>query len=270
MSFSTPPHAPPAGEPLLSMDGARATLTLRRPAHRNRLHDEDLRALLAHFERINADPAVRVLVLRALPTPGMPVFCAGYHVGEFDAAPDAGERISFEQVPDALEQLRPLTVCALGGSVFGGATDLALACDLRAGVHGMRLRMPAAALGLHYYPSGLRRYLARTRAGFVRRAFLTAHTFEADELLAAGYLDALMDADVLDAWVDQVAAQACALAPLALQGMKQSLREIEREGLHPGLMPRIEARWRESQHSADFAEGRAAFAERRPPRFEGR
>jgi enoyl-CoA hydratase/carnithine racemase len=45
-------------------------------------------------------------------------------------------------------------VCALNGSVYGGATDLMLACDLSVGLPGVEFRMPATALGLHYYPGG--------------------------------------------------------------------------------------------------------------------
>ena len=73
--------------------------------------------------------------------------------------------------------------------MFGGATDLALACDFRVGVHGMVLRMPAARIGLHYYPSGLRRYVSRLGVSAAKRLFLLAETLPADELLRIGYLD---------------------------------------------------------------------------------
>ena len=63
---------------------------------------------------------------------------------------------AFERTVDRLEALRVPTIAALNGSVYGGATDLALACDFRIGVKGMRLLMPAARLGIVYYPSGIR------------------------------------------------------------------------------------------------------------------
>ena len=76
------------GSPTLSLDGTTATLTLRRPALRNSLTDEDLNALLDHFETINQKPDIRVMVLRAN-TSGQtqPVFSAGYHVGGFENDP---------------------------------------------------------------------------------------------------------------------------------------------------------------------------------------
>ena len=71
--------------PVLHIKGGVATLTLNRPAQRNRLENGDLKALLAHFETVNQNPQVRVLVLTAN-TSGQPktVFCAGYDIGGFD------------------------------------------------------------------------------------------------------------------------------------------------------------------------------------------
>jgi enoyl-CoA hydratase len=134
--------------PLLDIAAGRTTLTLNRPAHLNRLSNDDLLALQANLARVAADASVRVLVLTGTGR----AFCAGYHLGEFaaaQAAPHEGPD-RFEQTVKALAALALPTVCRLNGSVYGGATDLALACDFRIGVAGMALRMPAARLGLNY------------------------------------------------------------------------------------------------------------------------
>lgn len=252
--------------PVLSVDGGVATLTLNRPAHRNRLEAGDLRGLLAQFDRINADPTLRVLVLTARTEgQGRPVFCAGYHIGSFNEQDNDPQL--FERVADALAALRPLTVCALNGSVYGGATDLMLACDLIVGLSGIEFRMPAAALGLHYYPSGLQRYVARLGLSGAKRAFLTARPFTAEQLWRTGCLEALVGPDDFDATVAQLVSELGALAPLAVQATKRSLNEIATG------TPDLEAmRAREALTSAsqDFAEGRRAFQDKRAPRFEGR
>lgn len=258
--------------PLLNVTGPLATITLNRPGKRNRLENEDLQTLLDCFAQIQADPSIRVLLLTARVNQPQPVFCAGYNVQQLDAQ-DGGT--VFARVPDALERLNAVTLCALGGSVFGGATDLALACDLRVGVRDMVLRMPAAALGLHYYPSGLRRYVARLGLQFAKRVFLTARDVTAQELLAAGYLDQLVDAGELDSTVQDLARHLCSLAPLALQGMKQSLNalgDLQAGGADApaDVMGAIAGREARCQVSEDFAEGRAAFAARRPAVFVGR
>lgn len=268
----TPEHAtgPDAGGPpalTVGADGV-AVITLRRPRHLNRLHGEDLLALQAHVERLRDAPAARVLVL----TGEGRAFCAGFHLGELGAAdgPQAGATAgpqAFERTVDALESLPLPTVARLNGSVYGGATDLALACDFRVGVRGMALRMPAARLGLHYYPSGLRRFVTRLGVAAAKRLFLLGETLDDQALLALGYLDALVPADALD---DAVAALVDALragAPMALRGMKASIDDIAGGRADMAV---LRAREAACAGSADLREGLAAFAARRAPRFTGR
>lgn len=250
----------------VAADGC-ATVTLQRPRHRNRLHREDLRALQAHFTQAAADPAVRLLVLTATG----PVFCAGFHLGELEAssAEDAASADPqlFEHTVDALEALPLPTVARLNGSVYGGATDLALACDFRVGVEGMELRMPAARLGLHYYPRGMQRYVTRLGLQAAKRLFLLAEAVPADELLRIGYLDELVAPAALDAAVQALARALEAGAPLALRGMKISLNEIARGSFDAAA---VDERVQRCATSADLREGLAAFATRRAPRFVGR
>ncbi len=259
------PPAPAEGPPLLHLQGGRATLTLNRPTHHNRLHVDDLLALQQHFRALRDDTTVRLLVITGTGRS----FCSGFHLGDFDnqpAQPGAGPRL-FEETMDALEALPLPTVCRLNGSVFGGATDLALACDFRVGVQGMVLRMPAARLGLHYYPSGLQRYVTRLGLATAKRLFLLAETVDADALLAIGYLDRLVPPEQLDTTVQQLADALDSGAPLALRGMKQSLDEIARGAFD---LPTLRAREALCANSADLQEGRAAIAGKRAPRFTGR
>lgn len=261
MSLPTAPSTPH-----LAIEDGVATITLNRPAHRNRLEDVDLRALLAMFDRINRDPQVRVVVLTAN-TEGQPrpVFCAGYHIGDFDSGEH--DPLRFEQMVDAMADLRPVTIAALNGSIYGGSTDLALACDLRLGLAGTELRMPATALGLHYYPSGLQRYVARLGISGAKRAFLTARPFSVDQLMALGALEEIAPtAQALAESVRKLAREICALAPLALQETKRSLNEISAGRTDIDAMRRREKLTGESR---DFAEGRRAFEEKRKPVFKG-
>ena len=258
--------AAPASTPTLHIEDGVATITLNRPAQRNRLENVDLKALLVHFDTVNRDAAVRVLVLTAN-TAGQPrpVFCAGYDIGGFDE-PGHGSTF-FEEIPDALAALRPISICALNGSVYGGATDVVLACDLRIGLLGIEWRMPATALGLHYYPSGLQRYVSRFGLAATKRAFLTARPFTDRQLEALGLFEALVGPEDWATTQQTLVRDILALAPLAVQETKQSIREIETGHGDVGRMRERELR---TSQSADFAEGRAAFAQRRTPVFAGR
>ena len=180
-----------ATAPLLAIDGARATIRLNRPRHLNRLQPDDLNILLQLFDRIESDAALRVLVLTGTGR----AFSAGYDLNSVaQRAASSVEQQSagsaFEVVVNRLEQLGVPTICRLNGGVYGGATDLALACDFRIGTESCEMFMPAARLGLHYYPSGIARYASRLGVDNAKKLFLTAEKIDAAEMLRIGYLTA--------------------------------------------------------------------------------
>lgn len=247
--------------PRLAIDGTRATITLARPRHLNRLHGEDLDALREHLAAVAGTPGVRVLVLTGTGR----AFCAGFNLEELRAGGDGPRR--FEQAVEALAALPLPTIARLNGGVYGGAVDLALACDFRLAVDTLEARMPAARIGLHYYASGLARAVARLGVGGAKRLFLPAQALPAAELQRLGFVDGCVPASELDARVDDLAAALAAGAPLAVQGMKRSLDELALRRADPATL-----RWREDRcaASADLREGLDALAARRVPRFEGR
>ena len=248
----------PTGAPELRVDGAVATLTLRRPQHANRLEPGDLLAISEHVARVNATPDVLVLRIEA----GGKTFCAGYDIGSI-----GGTRpVAFEDMVNALEDARPVTIVLLQGGVYGGATDLALACDFRLGSPATEMFMPAARLGLHFYRRGLERYVSRLGVDQAKRLFLTAERIDAREMRAIGFLTHLVAADELRPAADALAATLAGMAPLALLGMKKNLNRIARGALDAEDLRRDIER---SAASQDLHEGRAAWAEKRTPRFTG-
>src|ERR1700731_296922 len=254
-----------ASTPLLDIDGARATIRLNRPKHLNRLQPDDLDVLLKLFDRIEADAAIRVLVLTGTGR----AFSAGYDLNSVaERATSAVEETSagsaFEIVVNRFEDLGLPTICRLNGGVYGGSTDLALACDFRIGVDTCEMFMPAARLGLHYYKSGIARYVARLGLDNAKRLFLTAEKIGASEMLRIGYLTAVVPAEALDEEVDRLAAMLAANAPVAMAGMKRTINEFARGRLDDEAADR---RARDSMRGAEIKEGIKAFAEKRPPKF---
>jgi enoyl-CoA hydratase/carnithine racemase len=263
-----PSHAAGAADlaspPLLDLDGARATIRLNRPKHLNRLQPDDLDALMKLFDRIEADAAIRVLVLTGTGR----AFSAGYDLGSIaERAANAQEQTAgsaFEIMVNRLEDLAVPTICRLNGGVYGGSTDLALACDFRIGVDSCEMFMPAARLGLHYYKSGIQRYVSRLGVDNAKRLFLTAERIGAAEMLRIGYLTAMVPAEALDEKVDKLVAALAGNAPIAMRGMKRAINEIARGRLDEEGADR---RHRDSMRSAEIQEGIKAFAEKRPPKF---
>src|SRR5204862_687572 len=218
-----------ASAPLLDISGARATIRLNRPRHHNRLEADDLGVLLKLFDQVEADPTLRVLVLTGTGRS----FSSGYDLGSVaERAVSADEQQSagsaFEVVVNRLEDLAVPTICRLNGGVYGGSTDLALACDFRIGVDTAEMFMPAARLGLHYYSSGRRRYVSRLGVDNAKKLFLTAEKIGAPEVLRIGYLTAMVPAAVLDEEVDRLANILAGNAPAAMAGMKRAIDEFGR------------------------------------------
>ena len=250
--------------PVLTIDGPRATIRLNRPKHLNRLQQNDLEALMTLFAQIEADPKVRVLVLTGTGR----AFSAGFDLNSIaeragSSAPTAAP-LTFEDVANRLDDLAMPTICRLNGGVYGGSTDMALACDFRIGIDTMEMFMPAARLGLHYYPGGIERYVARLGIDNAKKLFLTAQKIEASEMLRIGYLTAMVPAEALDEEVDRLATILAGNAPGALRGMKRAINEFSR-GTHDRAA--TAARNQASLRGDEIKEGIAAFAEKRPPSF---
>lgn len=268
MSQAPAPDAPPSSPPILELSRDRATIRLNRPRHRNRIERGDVGVLCDLLTSLDRNPGLRVLVL----TGAGSTFCAGYDLGALEtesaeaAASEPGPDL-FERMVDQLEDLRVPTICALNGSVYGGATDLALACDFRIGVEGMELGMPASRLGVHYYLSGMRRYVTRLGLGAAKRLFLTGVPMSAGRLLEIGYLDEVVPVGELAARVEALATLLASRAPLAVQGMKRALNAIARG--NPSAVE-VDADVLRCMRSEDLVEGLAAWKEKRAPLFRGR
>lgn len=247
--------------PLLHIEGRIATITLRRSALANKLTPADLPALRAHFKAVDETPEVLALVLRGQGKH----FCSGYDISEVSDSQSEGT--GFGDMVDALEHCRPVTVAVLQGGAYGGATDMALACDFRVGSDKAEMFMPAARLGLHFYQSGLERYVTRLGLDMAKRLFLTAEKLDAQAMRECGFLTHLVAAPALDAEVERLCAGLASMAPLALLGMKKHLNRIARNTVDAQA---LRADVMQSVASSDLQEGALAWRQKRPPVFTGR
>src|SRR5690606_21909380 len=146
-----------------------ATIRFRKPAQANRLSPDDLATLRAHIATVNQEKNVLVLRFKGEGK----YFCSGYDISSL-AAVDAPSSLRFGETIDIIEMARPVTIAAIHGGAYGGGTDLSLACDFRVGTPAANMFMPAAKLGLHFYPGGMSRYISRLGLNQAKRRFVTA------------------------------------------------------------------------------------------------
>lgn len=250
-------------EPLIvRRDGPVVTLTLNQPEKHHAMDIPAMRRLAGEIEQLSADNTLRVLVLTAT---GVKTFCAGADLSNVgDDYPWKDDPLT--GITDRLEDFPCATVCALNGSVYGGGTDLALACDFRIGQHGQRTFIPPARFGIHYQISGMRRAVERIGLNASKRLYLAGETFDSDEMLRVGFVDHLQDAAGFQAFVDGYVAEIAGMAPLAVKGMKYVLNAVARDDLDKARALRNVKACVESD---DFREGQRAIAEKRKPVFRG-
>ncbi|MER2507168.1 MAG: enoyl-CoA hydratase-related protein [Amaricoccus sp.] len=191
-------------------------------------------------------------------------FCSGVSLG--DVAEVDWSDNPLTRLCDRLEAFPAPTIAALNGGVYGGGVEIALSCDFRVGVIGMKAFAPPARLGIHYEAAGIARAVQRLGPQMARRLFLLAESFDGDQLLAAGFIDHLVAPKALEEKVAEMTGTLETLAPLAVRGMKRTILEISRGVLDTEA---AKARVAACFASADHAEGLAAQREKRPAKFTG-
>lgn len=217
------------------------------------------------------DDRVRVLVVTG---EGDAAFVSGADIGEFAQQRSGADAVAaYDQAVTtaqrALARCPKPTVARIQGICMGGGIGIAAACDLRFASARARFRMPAARIGLGYAYEGMRRLVTLLGAPTTFDLFYTARSIEAPEAMRLGLVNDSIAAEAFDAEVASRVALIAQNAPLSLRAAKAAILAALDAPAGPAREA-IDALVRQCFESRDYAEGQAAFAERRAPRFEGR
>jgi enoyl-CoA hydratase/carnithine racemase len=251
--------------------GGVRVLTIDNPAKRNALDFAILGELSAACAAAAAE-GVRCLVLRGA---GDRAFCSGFDIAAIPVGPQDGDRpdLAVERTMEAVAAVPCPTVAFLNGAAFGAGGELAVTCDLRVACEGVAIGMTPARLGVVYPPPGLRRFLHLVGPAHAREIFFTGRPVPAERALAIGLVDRVLPATEAEAAALALAEEIARNAPLAVQGMKRVFRLLEESaerGLTDDERSEVALLRRRAFESDDVREGRAAFLEKRAPRFSGR
>lgn len=246
---------------------AIATITLNRPAKMNALTRQMWRDLAEQVVRLHGDASVRVIVLRGAGAH----FCAGADIGEFDAVRrNAGTARDYEAVNSAafaaIRDAPVPTLAAISGTCFGGGFGLAAACDLRIATPDAVFSVPAAKLGLAYPRDAMADIVHAAGPQMARYLTYSAARIDAQAAFAAGLLLEIVEGD-LGTRASEIAHTIAANAPLSIRASKASIRAVLSGRTED--IERAQALGDATFDSADYAEGRTAFRERRKARFTG-
>ncbi|HEV2923201.1 MAG TPA: enoyl-CoA hydratase-related protein [Solirubrobacteraceae bacterium] len=274
MSSGAPPRELAGGKLLIDEPAGNVVrLTISNPAKRNALDHPILDAITATLSELgSAAASTRCVVV----TGAHGMFSAGYDIGEIpdEEFEERAEQLvahPFTEAIDALEAFPYPTVAALPGHTIGGGLELALACDMRVALEGIKLGMPPAKLGLVYSHTGLRRFLDAIGATRTRELFLLGRYVDAATALAWGLVNRVAGASELEPTTLALARELAGNAPLSQTGNKRVIAELLRaEGaLDPEVEQELIELRRASFASDDMREGMRAFAEKRAPRWRG-
>lgn len=246
-----------------SLDGHVATLTLHRPQKLNSVTPEMASALVAAVARINADDAIRCVVLTGA---GEKAFCCGSDIRELDRYDTAWNFRNREDYCDAIRRLRKPAIAAVNGYAFGGGLETAMSCDIRICSENAQFAAPEIKLGW-IGGGGVAAFLSHAIGpSNAALMILTGDPIDAHKALAWGLVSEVLPQDRLLARAQELAAIIASRAPIAAETAKLNLAAA-----HALPVEQAIAYERDLQTicfaTEDAAEGRAAFKEKRAPAF---
>ena len=246
------------------------TVTFNDDAHRNALSRaliDEFTAALHHLHR----EQVRAVVLRA--NPGATVWSAGHDVRELPTRGDdpLAYRDPLERMIRAVEQFPAPVIGMVDGSVWGGAFELALVCDLLTGTPNASFAVTPAKIGVPYNSTGLMHFINALGMNMVKEMFFTARPIDAERALQLGILNRLVPVADLESVTYDLAHAIVANSPLSISVVKEQLRILgNAHPLSPETFERIQSLREAVFDSDDYEEGTRAIVERRKPVFTGR
>ncbi|BEV01320.1 enoyl-CoA hydratase-related protein [Novosphingobium olei] len=244
--------------------GHVAEIVLDRAGTRNALGLDDWRAIADAAAAAHAQGA-RVIVLRSAVAGS---FCSGSDLREIGRLANEPElrpefRAAMRAAMDPLQTLPLATIAVVEGDCFGGGVALALACDIRIAAPAAIFAITPAKLGISYPQEDVNRLVALVGRGQAARLLFGAGRIDAAEAARIGLVEQV-ESDALAA-ARALAAQIAANAPASIAALKATLGDSARDTA--GHDPAHDAAFDAGFGSAAFAEGLAAFRERRKPRF---
>ena len=246
---------------LYSVDGRVATITLNRPGQRNAINGAVAAQLEAALTTAEQDDEIWVVLL----TGAGPAFCAGADLvaiaagGTDQLSTALGGFAGFVRYP----RTKPV-IAAVHGFALAGGWELVLACDLVVAAHATRFGLPEVTRGILAAAGGIYRLSQALPSARARELILTGDPITADEALALGLVNRVVDLDQVLATARALADRLCQNAPLAVRASLRLSREA-RELTEEESWHRTDAAAAQIRQTHDAHEGPQAFAEKREP-----
>jgi enoyl-CoA hydratase/carnithine racemase len=251
-------------------EGGIRTIIADNPSRLNAYTRDMWEAVPKFIREAEADPAVRVIVLRGA---GTKAFSAGADISEFEGNRTGAEARRYDEINheafEAVAHAKKPTIAMVYGYCFGGGCELAACCDMRWVSEDAIFSIPAAKLSIGYNPRWIRPMLAVITAAKAKEMLFTGRRYSASDAYDMGLANAVVPSAELEAETRKVAMEMASNAPLSIRAAKEAIDELFAHPENPD-MAKLDAFVEACFESDDYAEGRRAFMEKRKPQFRGR
>jgi len=252
-----------------SVTNTIGTIVLNNPAKHNALSKELIDGICSALEQMQQDE-VRVVILRA--PAGSRVFSAGHDIRELPT--NGRDPLTYDdplrRVIRIIEHFPAPVIALIEGSVWGGACELVMSCDIIVAANDITFAITTAKLGVPYNISGIQNFLNTGGMPLCKEMLFTAQPIPVSRLLARGIVSQAVPRDQLQSLTESIAAQIAANSPLVVSLLKEELRLLSAShNLGPETFERVQAMRRQVYDSEDYQEGIRSFFEKRAPLFQG-
>ncbi len=250
--------------------GHTGTITLNNSEKRNALSEALVHEIIDALENFRKQE-VRAVVLRA--QPGTKVWSAGHDVNELPGGgrDPLGWNDPLRILIRSIQEFPAPIIGLIEGSVWGGACEVAMACDILVITPEVSFAITPAKMGVPYNIGGLLTLLNMIPLPIMKEMLFTAQPLPSDQAFNLGIVNYVKPADEIEAFVMDMAERIGTNSPLSIGVMKDALRLLSSaHAVSPDLFERIQGMRRIVYDSGDYQEGIRAFREKRKPQFPGK
>lgn len=244
-------------------------ITLNNPRKLNALSAElvdDIMEALDNFQK----QKIHIIILRALD--GSKIWSAGHDVKELPTKmrDPLSYYDSLEVLLRAVEEYPGPVIAMVHGSVYGGACDLIMTCDMVIADKTAKFAMTPAKLGVPYNSTGILHFMNRLPINIAKEMFFTAELVSAERALQVGIINHLVAEEELLPFTFNLAATISTRSMLSIEVIKEQFRVLSKAySITPSAFERVQGMRRKVYDSHDYEEAITAFLEKRPTHFKG-